>query len=323
MIRAPKPSNASMQLRASAKEWRPDESSTLLRASKPLTTSKPLSTSAKEWRPDESSKPLSTSKPLTSSKPLSTSAKEWRPDESSKPLTTSKPLSTSAKEWTPRPIPSTDSTSEIVKMFENRVRIMDNEVVAIDCEMVGVGPEGKGNALAHVAIVDFDGKQIYNMYVIPRGGIHSITNYRTKHSGITRNLLSNPRMRAKPFEEVKSEVHVILKDKIIVGHGLINDFKVLEYIPDDGSVWDTTLIDEYMKNHPDNIDLPEDSKRRQAKKLKVLAKEIANNNIQKNVRNASGKPKGHSPLEDARASMNLYRISQGFPKIVYHNMAVA
>jgi hypothetical protein len=71
-----------------------------------------------------------------------------------------------------------------------------------------------------------------------------------------------------------------------------------------------------MKNHPNNIGLPEGSRRRQAKKLKVLAKEIANNNIQ-----VEGHP--HSPLEDARASMNLYRMLQGFPKIVYRDMAVA
>jgi hypothetical protein len=62
--------------------------------------------------------------------------------------------------------------------------------VAIDCEMVGVGPKDlKGrtkSALAHVAIVDFDGNIIYNEYVIPE---EAITNYRTTHSGITKNIL--------------------------------------------------------------------------------------------------------------------------------------
>jgi len=188
--------------------------------------------------------------------------------------------------------------------------------VAIDCEMV-LGPERK-HVLAHIAIVDFDGNQLYNKYVIPIGGINSITDYLTPFSGITKNLLENKNSKALPFETVKSEVHAILQDKLIVGHGLINDFKVLDYTPDDDSVWDTTVINGYMKNHPTNIGLLEGSKRRrQAKKLKILAKEIANNNIQ-----MPGKM-GHSPLEDARASMNLYRISQGFPKIVYDDMAVA
>lgn len=207
-------------------------------------------------------------------------------------------LRAAAPEWRPVPEP-----------------VVSPSAVAIDCEMV-LGPERK-HVLAHIAIVDFDGNQLYNKYVIPIGGINSITDYLTPFSGITKNLLENKNSNALPFETVRSEVHAILKDKLIVGHGLINDFKVLDYTPDDDSVWDTTLINGYMKNHPNNIGLPEGSKRRQAKKLKILAKEIANNNIQ------MPEKMGHSPLEDARASMNLYRISQGFTKIVYDDMAVA
>jgi hypothetical protein len=200
--------------------------------------------------------------------------------------------------------------------------------VAIDCEMVGVGPKDlKGrtkSALAHVAIVDFDGNQIYNEYVIPE---EAITNYRTTHSGITKNILENNNSKAKPFKDVKAEVHAILNGKVIVGHGLINDFEVLDYEPSPTTeVWDTTLIDEYMRE-------PEyPGARRKAKKLKELAAEIGNN-IQKNVKNANGNPlknengnplkEGHSPVEDARASMNLYRMSHSppFPKAEYGNMA--
>lgn len=191
-------------------------------------------------------------------------------------------------------------------------------VVAIDCEMV-LGPERK-SVLAHVAIVDFYGQQKYNEYVIPPGGINSITDYLTEFSGITKNLLRSEKNggEALPFETVKTEVHDILNGRVIVGHGLINDFKVLEYDPTYNTVWDTAVIDEHLRE-------PEyPGARRKAKKLKELAAEVGNN-IQKNVINANGKPlkKGHSPLEDARASMNLYRISQGFPKIVYDDMAVA
>ncbi len=50
---------------------------------------------------------------------------------------------------------------------------------------------------------------------------------------------------------------------------------------------------------------------REAKKLKYLAKEIAGNNIQ-----VSGRP--HDPTEDARASMNLYRIFCGYGKLPLH-----
>ena len=270
--------SASKPLSASAKEWRPP---------------KPLSASAPVWKPP---KPLSASAPVWKPpKPLSASAKEWRPNGSSKPLSASAPV------WSP---PPTERMPEI-----------NNQVVAIDCEMVRVGPE---YALAHVAIVDFDGNEIYNKYVIPKGGANSITDYLTEYSGITKNLLINKNSKALPFKTVKSEVHTILKDKIIVGHGLINDFKVLKYTPDDGSVWDTAEIDEYLQDGAmEFMDNSKGKVKRIPKKLSVLAKTIANNNIQ-----VPGKM-GHSPLEDARASMNLYRISQGYPKIVYDDMAVA
>jgi hypothetical protein len=181
--------------------------------------------------------------------------------------------------------------------------------VAIDCEMVGVGPYNK-SALAHVAIVDFNGKKIYDKYVIPSEGIESITDYRTDYSGITPIKLVSLNKTKHSFEIIRREVHKILKDKIIIGHGLINDFKVLNYTPVKNMVWDTTLIDTYLQNHPYIPD------KRQPRKLKAISKEFANNNIQKEDKT------GHSPLEDARASMNLYRIAFLYPKIVYTNMSL-
>ena len=178
--------------------------------------------------------------------------------------------------------------------------------VAIDCEMVGVGYE---SALAHVAIVDFNGKRIYDKYVIPRDGLESITNYRTEFSGITPAKLQFLDKRKHSFETVKREVHKILEGKTIVGHGLINDFKVLDFTPSSDMVWDTTIIDTYLQSHRTIPGL------RQARKLKAISKEFANNNIQREDR------EGHSPLEDARASMNLYRLAFSYPKITYTNMS--
>ena len=219
-------------------------------------------------------------------------------------------LSADALEWPPPPAPP------VVDPRAALLRAASRSAVAIDCEMVGVKP-GDTSALAHVAIVDINGTQIYNNYVIPPGGIESITQYRTNYSGITENLLRNSRMGAKSFEEVQAEVHAILKDKIIVGHALINDFKVLDYYPPPYLVWDTAIIDKYMRE-PKYPGAP-----RKAKKLQELAAGIGNN-IQKIIINANGKPlkQGHSPLEDARASMNLFRTYVGLGKIPYHNMAV-
>ncbi len=193
------------------------------------------------------------------------------------------------------------SASEMDKMRE----LLEN-AVAIDCEMVGVGRE---SVLAHVAIVDFNGHPIYDKYVIPKYGVESITNYRTKFSGITPAKLAHLDKSKHSYNIVKNEVHNILNGKVIVGHGLVNDCKVLEYGPNPDMVWNTTLIEQFQQNHPGIPGL------KQPRKLKAIAKEFANNNIQLNTKS------GHSPLEDARASMNLYRISFGYPKIKYANMS--
>jgi hypothetical protein len=200
---------------------------------------------------------------------------------------------------------SQNMMSDLLKQFKALKAQFEN-AVAIDCEMVGVGYE---SALAHVAIVDFNGKEIYNKYVIPKGGIQSITDYRTQYSGIKPESLSHLDKSQYAFNKIKREVHNILRNKMIVGHGLENDFKVLEFIPDPKLVWDTTKIESYMSNDPRRPGF------KRARKLKVLAKEFANNNIQLESR------EGHSPLEDARASMNLYRMSLNYPKVVYANMS--
>lgn len=54
-------------------------------------------------------------------------------------------------------------------------------VVAIDCEMVGVGPGGEDSILARVSLVNHFGKCIYDKYVKPS---EYVTDYRTAVSGI-------------------------------------------------------------------------------------------------------------------------------------------
>lgn len=183
--------------------------------------------------------------------------------------------------------------------------------VALDCEMVGMKPNNH-SALAQIAICDFWGNQLYNEYVMPRGGTSAIQDYRYAYSGITEQLLTT---KGRPFSEVLREVKRIIAGRTIVGHGLDSDFKVLDITPDKSMVWDTATIEKYKKPHPYK---PGET---QPKKLKDLARNVAGNIIQKNERNAEGKAKGHNPLEDARAAMNLYRVDHKIAKITYDNMA--
>lgn len=54
--------------------------------------------------------------------------------------------------------------------------------VAIDCEMVGVGPEGEESALARVSLVNYNGAVLMDEYVKPQ---ERVTDFRTAVSGIT------------------------------------------------------------------------------------------------------------------------------------------
>jgi hypothetical protein len=186
--------------------------------------------------------------------------------------------------------------------------IIEN-ALAIDCEMVGVGPlkyDNRGgtyrdSSLARVTIVDFKGKKRYDQYVIPKEGIAAITDYRTAISGIEPKHLERLIPSAHSYTKITDKVKELLKNRVIVGHGLKSDFNALDFKPEvPYMVWDTAKIDMFMKDVP--------GYGRGARKLKELIKEYANNNIQ-----VEGK--SHSPLEDSKAAMSLYRIFFGYPKL--------
>lgn len=152
--------------------------------------------------------------------------------------------------------------------------------VAIDCEMVGVGPGGHESALARISIVDFHGRQVYDSYVKPK---ERVTNWRTAVSGI-----SQKEMRfARDFDEVQKEVDAILKDRILIGHDIKHDLDALKLSHSPRNIRDTAKYPPFKKYG---------NGRKPA--LKILAKEILGIEIQ------SGP---HSSTEDARATMLLFR----------------
>ena len=58
--------------------------------------------------------------------------------------------------------------------------------VSLDCEMVGTGSTGDFSMLARCSVVNHHGNVLYDSYVAP---MDKITDYRTKYSGITPQLL--------------------------------------------------------------------------------------------------------------------------------------
>ncbi|XP_019739097.1 RNA exonuclease 4 isoform X2 [Hippocampus comes] len=121
------------------------------------------------------------------------------------------------------------------KSFEGLTR-----VVAIDCEMVGVGPHGEDSILARVSLVNHFGKCIYDKYVKPS---EHVTDYRTAVSGIRPTDIAE----GEDVATVRKEVADILHGRIVVGHAIHNDFKVLLLDHPKKKIRDTQKYKPFMK----------------------------------------------------------------------------
>jgi len=160
--------------------------------------------------------------------------------------------------------------------------------IALDCEMVGVGPGGATSALARVAVVDWRGCVLYDKYVMVG---EPVTDYRTEFSGITPAHLCSE--GAVDFERCREDVVTLLNGMIVVGHGLRNDFTALRLSHPWHDVRDTTRYLPFTCRVADGTAVP--------RKLRDLTAERLGVEVQV----SSG---GHSPVEDGRAAMALYSL---------------
>ncbi|XP_048212760.1 interferon-stimulated 20 kDa exonuclease-like 2 [Perognathus longimembris pacificus] len=163
---------------------------------------------------------------------------------------------------------------------------LPTKMVAIDCEMVGTGPKGHISSLARCSIVNYNGDVLYDEYVRPP--CH-IVDYRTRWSGIRKQHMVN----ATPFKTARSQILKILSGKIVVGHAIHNDYKALQYFHPKSLTRDTSQIPLLNRkaDQPENVTLS----------LKNLTKRLLDRDIQ------AGKS-GHSSVEDAQATMELYKL---------------
>ncbi|KAK2543510.1 Isg20l2 [Columba livia] len=112
-------------------------------------------------------------------------------------------------------------------------------------------------------------------------------------------VTDKPRPKAKKRERWPWGGHVlslilrILAGKVVVGHAIYNDFKALKYFHPKELTRDTSKIPLLNRRggFPENV----------AISLKRLVKELLHKDIQ------VGKS-GHSSVEDARATMELYKV---------------
>ncbi|KAM4524293.1 RNA exonuclease 4 [Odontesthes bonariensis] len=171
---------------------------------------------------------------------------------------------------------NTDSALVKEKAFDGLTRI-----VAIDCEMVGVGPDGEDSILARVSIVNQFGKCIYDKYVRPT---EKVTDYRTAVSGIRPEDIKE----GEDVPTVQREVAEILQGRVVVGHAIHNDLKILLLDHPKKKIRDTQKYKPFRRI----VGSARPS-------LKVLCREILNVKVQQGE---------HSSVQDAQATMRLYTL---------------
>ncbi|CAN9498863.1 unnamed protein product [Ophioblennius macclurei] len=162
-------------------------------------------------------------------------------------------------------------------------------VVALDCEMVGTGPGGRCNELARCSILDYHSNVMFDQYVKPH---QPVTDFRTRWSGIRRHHLHN----AMSFTDAKEQILKILEGKVVVGHSIYNDFEALDMVHPGHMVRDTSTARLLGRL----AGFPQE----RCVSLKILSRKLLSREIQ------AGRC-GHCSVEDARASLDLYKLVEG------------
>jgi RNA exonuclease 4 len=160
-------------------------------------------------------------------------------------------------------------------------KIDSSMYVALDCEMVeGASIE---HMLARVSITDYDGRILYDAYVKPK---EAVRDYRTSITGLNKEILQK---KGESFQAVRSRVRSLLDGKVVVGHAIHHDFEALELPrPSDEVIRDTCL---YPPLKPPN--------RKQTPSLRLLCEYWLDKSVQDGA---------HSSVEDARMTMNLFKM---------------
>ncbi|XP_044938627.1 RNA exonuclease 4 [Mustela putorius furo] len=151
--------------------------------------------------------------------------------------------------------------------------------LAMDCEMVGVGPQGEESIAARVSVVNQYGKCVYDKYVKPS---QPVTDYRTAVSGIRPESLA----QGERLEVIQQEVADLLKGRILVGHALHNDLKVLFLDHPKKKIRDTQKYKPF-KSHVKSG----------RPSLKLLAEKLLGIRVQEAE---------HCSIQDAQTAMRLY-----------------
>ncbi|KAF8145646.1 ribonuclease H-like domain-containing protein [Mycena galopus ATCC 62051] len=160
--------------------------------------------------------------------------------------------------------------------------------LALDCEMVGVGPFGAESALARVSIVNFHGAVLLDAFILQD---KRVVDYRTGLSGVRAEDLLYP--HAQSFARIQARVAKLLRvpGRILVGHAVYSDLRALRLSHPHAATRDTQVYGE-------RLGVVTSSNGRKIALKKLVAQEVG----------ATIEIGEHSSVTGGRASMAVYRL---------------
>ena len=164
--------------------------------------------------------------------------------------------------------------------------------MALDCEMVGIGNQGRQSALARVSIVDWHHNVLLDTYVqVPM----KVTDYRTAVSGIKPKHIQSHN-NAMDVNVCRTTVANILQNKILVGHALKNDLHALMLTHPHTHIRDTAKYRPFQR-----LSMNNHTQKWRPRKLRDLVYEHCQ---QLKIQQAG---ESHNSIDDAIATMKLFQ----------------